>query len=1254
MDTSNFKEKDLLELLSTVVGISKIGVYKIDVKSNEVYWNDVLRQILEVPDDFQPDIENSFHFVENDFIRQKIYNIYEKICKTAKPYELDYEAVTAKGKKVFVWSFCKPIVENGEVTSIIGGLIDITHRKKTENDLHQFKEKWDLAEGMIKIGYWQWNVVQNQFICSDNLRSIYQIDIGIPIDFELILSIVHPDDQEMMSSKTKHFLKTKSFEKFTYRIKPQDGKLKFLQANGIVRCNEQGEVIEIVGTTQDITETISREQELKQKNAFLNFAGELSNLGYWTINLEDDKIEWSDTMYRLYDIEEGTKLSYENFLDIIISEDRQLVIDKAKETFKTGKKQQFTHRSVHQDGSIHHLRAIAEAVVDQEGRTIKLMGSTQDITNDILSANDLEQKNEQLSFAEQLANFGFFQWNVVTGEASWSDNTYRVYGVDLGEEVNFQKFIEQVHEDDVEAVKSQLDDIVKSGTFTKIVHRTVPIEGTVKTVEILGKVLKDNEGHTLELKGSINDITVKAAKEKELIDKNQQLNTAEKMAKIGNWKWKLKTNELIWSDHLYEMYGHDKNEALSFKKYLSYVHKEDRPRIRLKIEQAIENKAFNEIVYRAQLKDGSIKTIKSIGSVLTDKEGQTVEMLGTCQDISDQVAKEQELIQKNQMMTFAEELSGIGYWKWDITLDTMEYSDNLLRILDFEPETSLTFPLYQTRVHPKDSAIVKSKLYDFLKKKQFDKFEHRILRRDGTVRTLEILGEVLLDDSGTVTALMGSTKDITENIRQQQDILQQNQLLNLAEELSGIGHWKWSQLRENFELSDNFYRILDLELGKELTYDGFMQCVHPEDRESITKTIYNILQTKKFKKFSHRIIRKDGTIKILEVVGDLITDKNDMVEIVGSAQDVTDRRMAETKFRGLLESAPDAMVITDRTGNIQIINKQTEILLGYGSDELIGKHITTIYPKNFWGLYDMYAKEFLKNTSKVTKIQNQELYVFTKNGEKVPIILSFGPVETSEGILISIAIKDITQRKNAEDRILETNKKLRENSRKLKIQNKQLSDFNHITSHNLRAPVSNLDALLDLYHKENDNDKKALLFQKFEKVIEHLSSTLDTLVETLRIKSETAKNKKSIPFEDILEKTKEILAAEILNTGSTIISDFGQAPEIVYNNVYLESIFLNLISNAIKYRAKDRSPVINIKTWQEEGKTNLRVRDNGLGIDLKRYGKKMFGLNKVFHRHPQAKGVGLFLTKAQIEAMGGSISVESEVNRGTTFNIVLD
>ncbi len=250
------------------------------------------------------------------------------------------------------------------------------------------------------------------------------------------------------------------------------------------------------------------------------------------------------------------------------------------------------------------------------------------------------------------------------------------------------------------------------------------------------------------------------------------------------------------------------------------------------------------------------------------------------------------------------------------------------------------------------------------------------------------------------------------------------------------------------------------------------------------------------------------------------------------------------------------------------------------------------------------------------------------------------------------------KRKETERKLLFTNKNLEKTvssrTEYLLKQNKQLESFTHMVSHNLRSHVSNLTSLLYFYKEEESKDEKDFLIDQLEKTVNNLGTTLNDLLEIIRIKEDAKKENEQLLFEETFSKVKEIFERKIAETKAEIITDFSKAPEIEYPPVYLESIMQNLLSNALKYSAPDCTPIIRFETNNINNEIQLEISDNGLGIDLVKYGSQIFGLNKVFHSHPEAKGVGLFITKAQIEGMGGEISISSEVNKGTIFRIIFN
>ncbi len=221
----------------------------------------------------------------------------------------------------------------------------------------------------------------------------------------------------------------------------------------------------------------------------------------------------------------------------------------------------------------------------------------------------------------------------------------------------------------------------------------------------------------------------------------------------------------------------------------------------------------------------------------------------------------------------------------------------------------------------------------------------------------------------------------------------------------------------------------------------------------------------------------------------------------------------------------------------------------------------------------------------------------------------------------------------------------------LSLQNVQLIDFCNIVSHNLRSPLVNLSMLVN-YIKATDNyDEQRILIDKMTPVLDNLHETFNELVESIQIKHDLEIQSEHIDLRDAISRTMQALDMEIMDTGAEIQVDFSEAPYINYPSKYINSIFLNVLSNALKYRSLKRKPEIRLKTQLIEQKILFTISDNGQGVNLDRHKNNFFKIGKVFHRHPNAKGFGLFMTRTQVEAMGGKIWLESTPDVGTTFFI---
>lgn len=256
------------------------------------------------------------------------------------------------------------------------------------------------------------------------------------------------------------------------------------------------------------------------------------------------------------------------------------------------------------------------------------------------------------------------------------------------------------------------------------------------------------------------------------------------------------------------------------------------------------------------------------------------------------------------------------------------------------------------------------------------------------------------------------------------------------------------------------------------------------------------------------------------------------------------------------------------------------------------------------------------------------------------------PVHDEQGklsLVIGFGI-DITDRKVMEEKQAML-------VQQLSAKNTQLVDFCNIVSHNLRGPLVNMSLLVNYIEESTDTEDQVLLISKLHPVIDNLNTTFNELVESIQIKQDLEIKSEHIFLKDCVQRALEGLESIINKSGAIIEIDFDNSPSVFFPPKYLHSIFYNLISNSLKYQSPARSPRIKLTCSKLDGKALLSVSDNGLGIDLVKHSENFFKIGKVFHRHPNAKGFGLYMTKTQVEAMDGKIWVESTPDIGSTFYI---
>lgn len=344
-------------------------------------------------------------------------------------------------------------------------------------------------------------------------------------------------------------------------------------------------------------------------------------------------------------------------------------------------------------------------------------------------------------------------------------------------------------------------------------------------------------------------------------------------------------------------------------------------------------------------------------------------------------------------------------------------------------------------------------------------------------------------------------------------------------------------------------------------------------------------------------------------------------------------------FEKFFELSGDLLCIAGYDGFFRKINPAVSKLLGYTNEELLSKPIS-----EFQFIDD---REYtLKSRIKV--LENNPLFNFenryvTKNGEIV--WLSWTSMPVPEEKLVYAVAKNVTHRKKLED---ERNLLL---TKFTKINN-QIKKLSYTTSHDLRSPVNNLLAIFSLLDVSKIEDSETIkLIEMLKLVTESLKETLNDYVNILIQEDESVAQIEEIDLMESLNTVIFSVNSLIQTSKATINIDFSQLEKINFNKTYLESIFLNLITNSIKYANPGYAPVISIYSRKTEGVNQLIFSDNGIGFDMALVKDKIFGLHQKFNNHIDSKGIGLYLVNNHITSLGGKIDVESKINEGTTFTI---
>lgn len=650
-------------------------------------------------------------------------------------------------------------------------------------------------------------------------------------------------------------------------------------------------------------------------------------------------------------------------------------------------------------------------------------------------------------------------------------------------------------------------------------------------------------------------------------------------------------------------------------------------------------------------KDGTIANCLVSSEQIMFK-GETVLLSGFI-DISERKKSEQLLIQKEESIRTLYNRTPVMLHSLNENGDFLSVSDYWLAKFGYQRMQVIGKNISQffTKTSVVESVNIR---IPELKKRGYDfDIPYQIIKRNGEVMDVQMSTIIEKSHEDNEIKYLAVMQDVTERKKIDEALQQSEDNLRTIFENTNIGYAlldadmfivSFNQEMQKFALND-LYKTLYLHTFSVLYFSEARQ-------QTLTQAINAVLKGQTVS-YEINYVQPNGDDKWYKMNMFPVFNKESIaVGVVMAIEDINESKLKEIHLNNVVKEITDykraldessIVLITNANGLITYANENCLAITQFSLDELLNNDLNFLDS----GYHNEAFFNEMWNTIQIGAIWKGEIRNKNKSGQYFWVDCTIVPFLDNDGKpyqYISIQ-RDITLTKNAEIELNNSFSLVNE-------QNKRLLNFSYIVSHNLRSHTSNIISILNFLEKEDSPTEKDELMHHLKRVSLSLNDTLFNLNEVVSIRNNINLVIEPLNLLEYIQHALRILEEQIILKNVIISTEVDKNIMVDYNPAYLESILLNFISNAIKYSSPERQAKIELSLIHENEELGLKISDNGVGIDLKKNGDKLFGMYKTFNNNADARGIGLFISKNQIDAMGGRVDVESVLGKGSVFKIV--
>lgn len=932
-------------------------------------------------------------------------------------------------------------------------------------------------------------------------------------------------------------------------------------------------------------------------------------------------------------------------------------------------------------------------VHDESGHIAGVLVTCTETTETIRIHKNLEESGEQLHFAIEAAELGTWDYNPITHKFYANHRTRSWFGLSLDDEVGISDSLNVISDDDKPSVEKAIAEALQfsSGGNYSIEYTIVQPDTKERiTVQVRGKVFFNESKQAIRFNGTMQDITNQVNARRKVEESEKRFRNVADSAPVLIWMSDTNKKSYFFNKAWLEFTGRTELQE-SGDGWKEGIHPEDYDRFIGHNSASFDARKSFYIEYRLKRYDGEYRWLSENGTPRFTADGIFEGYVGACMDIHERVVNRKKLIENEERLQIVIKASDLATWKLNVKTSEVSYSDRYLEILGYEKDAELTHEQILKHLHPNDLKIRKKAYLEAYRTGTLH-YASRIIWNDGSIHWIEGRGKVFYDEENKPDHLIGTVRDITEERNYQQRLLEREQKFRLLADSMPQFIWT-SDLNGNLNyFNEAVYKYTGLNKD-DIFKGGWLQIVHPEERrENIAEWLQSVRSGEDFL-FEHRFKRHDGEYRWQLSRAIPQRDADGKIQMwVGTSTDIQEQKMfaqeleklvrertrklnemnealakSEERYHLMVAEILDYSIIyLSPEGTIENWNKGAERIKGYKAAEIIGKHFSIFYTaedrKN-------HLPQRLIEQSVHTGRAIQEGWRVRKDGSLFWASVVITAIHDEENSIIGFSkvTHDLTEKKQASDKIKLNAAQLELKNKELEKMNAELKSFAYISSHDLQEPVRKIQTFATrIMEKEMDalseTGKNYFIRMKDE------SYRMQTLIEDLLAYTRTGTTErifKRTDLKEVVAEVKEEFADVLAHNQGTI--DVGPMCLVNVIPFQIRQLLQNLISNSLKFakaetpsrievssRIVDGSEVKNARLSPQIKYCHLSISDNGIGFEAQ-YKDRIFEVFQRLHGKHQYKGtgIGLAIVKKIVENHNGVIVATSELGEGATFDIYL-